>query len=47
MEAIEDPDAPFYLGVQWHAEGLIDRPEHRALFAALIDAARQPMRQAA
>jgi putative glutamine amidotransferase len=47
IEAIEDPGAPLYLGVQWHAEGLVDRPEHAALFRALVDAAREPMRQAA
>jgi putative glutamine amidotransferase len=47
IEAIEDPDAPLYLGVQWHAEGLIDRPEHAALFRALVEAASEPMRQAA
>jgi putative glutamine amidotransferase len=47
VEAIEDPDALLYLGVQWHAEGLVDRPEHEALFRTLIDAAREPARQAA
>jgi putative glutamine amidotransferase len=47
IEAIEDPDAVLYLGVQWHAEGLIERPEQRALFRALIEAAQTPMRQAA
>jgi putative glutamine amidotransferase len=40
VEAIEDPDADaLFLGVQWHAEGLTDDPRHRALFAALVDAA--------
>jgi putative glutamine amidotransferase len=39
IEGLEDPDAPFVLGVQWHAETLIDRPEHRRLFEALIEAA--------
>jgi putative glutamine amidotransferase len=47
IEAIEDPDGPLYLGVQWHAEGLVDAPEHRELFEALVDAARLPMREAA
>ncbi|MEA2291464.1 MAG: putative glutamine amidotransferase [Solirubrobacteraceae bacterium] len=47
VEAMEDPSAPFYLGVQWHAEGLIDRPEQAALFAAFVTAAREPARQAA
>jgi gamma-glutamyl-gamma-aminobutyrate hydrolase PuuD len=30
------------LGVQWHAETLTARPEHGALFAALVDAAGAP-----
>jgi putative glutamine amidotransferase len=47
IEAIEDPDSPLYLGVQWHAEGLIGRPEHEALFAALVDAAGTSLSQAA
>ena len=29
----------FVLGVQWHAEGLVGRPEHLALFETLVDAA--------
>jgi putative glutamine amidotransferase len=40
-EAIEDHTRELYLGVQWHAETLADRPEHGALFAALVDAAAQ------
>jgi putative glutamine amidotransferase len=47
IEGIEDADAPLYLGVQWHAEGLVDRPEHEALFGALVDAAGASLRQAA
>jgi putative glutamine amidotransferase len=47
IEGIEDPDAPFYLGVQWHAEGLVGRPEHEALFGALVDAAGTSLSQAA
>jgi putative glutamine amidotransferase len=31
----------FLLGVQWHAEAIQDRPEQRALFGALVDAARR------
>ena len=42
VEAIEDPSRPFWLGVQWHAEGMIDRPEHLALFSALVAAASGP-----
>ena len=40
IEGIEGEADPLYLGVQWHAEGLVDRPEHLALFAALIEAAQ-------
>ena len=36
IEAIEDPERPFLLGVLWHPEA----GEDRALFAALVDAAR-------
>jgi putative glutamine amidotransferase len=39
VEALEDPDAPFVLGVQWHAETLVERPEHLQLFEALVEAA--------
>jgi putative glutamine amidotransferase len=39
VEAIEDPARELFLGVQWHAETLADRPEHGALFAALVQAA--------
>jgi gamma-glutamyl-gamma-aminobutyrate hydrolase PuuD len=36
VEAIEDPEAPFVLGVLWHPEA----GEDEALFRALVDAAR-------
>jgi putative glutamine amidotransferase len=39
VEAIEDPACNLFLGVQWHAETLADRPEHGALFAALVETA--------
>ena len=42
VEALEDPSRPFLLGVQWHAEGMVERPEQRALFAALVEAAGAP-----
>jgi putative glutamine amidotransferase len=41
VEAIEDPSRELFLGVQWHAESLADRPEHGALFEALVRAAAQ------
>jgi putative glutamine amidotransferase len=39
VEAVEDPTCDLFLGVQWHAETLADRPEHGALFAALVESA--------
>ena len=39
VEAIEDPRHPFLLGVQWHAETLIDDAAQLALFRALVEAA--------
>jgi putative glutamine amidotransferase len=44
IEAIERPDEPFLLGIQWHAEGtwVHDRPSRR-IFSALVNAARQRM----
>ncbi len=42
LEASEDMDGRFLLGVQWHPEDLTDRPEHLALFQALVTAAARP-----
>ena len=42
VEAVEDPSRPFWLGVQWHAEGMIERAEQLALFSGLAAAAAQP-----
>jgi putative glutamine amidotransferase len=39
VEAIEDSAHRFMVGVQWHAEMLLDNPAHRALFEALVAAA--------
>lgn len=39
IEAIEGTDRPHLRGVQWHAETLVDRPPHLALFADLVEAA--------
>lgn len=41
IEAIEASDREFILGVQWHAECLVGQPEHAAVFAAFVDAARR------
>jgi len=40
VQAIERTVGPWLLGVQWHPEYLPQRPEQRALFAALVTAAR-------
>jgi putative glutamine amidotransferase len=39
IEALEAPGARFVVAVQWHAEGLVGEPRHRALFEALVVAA--------
>ena len=39
IEAIEKPDAPFCLGVQWHPENFWQSGEFRELFTGLVDAA--------
>lgn len=40
VQAVEQPQRPFLLGVQWHPEFLIYSSPQRRLFAALVDAAR-------
>jgi putative glutamine amidotransferase len=44
VEAIEDPTRTLLLGVQWHAETLVARREHAALFVALVEATAHPRR---
>jgi putative glutamine amidotransferase len=39
IEAIEDPNLPFWIAVQWHPENLFNSP-HERLFAGLVSAAR-------
>ena len=39
IEGIEAPARDFLVGVQWHAECLVERPEQAALFAGLVSAA--------
>jgi putative glutamine amidotransferase len=41
VEAIELEGPDFAIGVQWHAEGLIDEPHHCALFATFASAAQR------
>jgi putative glutamine amidotransferase len=40
VQAIEDPDAPFVIGVQWHPEYMPLKSSQRRLFRALVAAAR-------
>lgn len=40
IEAVEDPEHPFTIGVQWHAETLVHRPFEAALFRHFVEAAR-------
>jgi len=39
VEAIEDPTAPFFVGVQWHPEGM-GEAQHRAIYRGLVEACR-------
>jgi len=42
VEGIEGEGEGFLLGVQWHAETLVEAAEHCALFAALVEASSAP-----
>lgn len=45
VEAIELPDLPFAVGVQWHPEAVArHEPRHAALYRGLVDAARSARR---
>lgn len=39
IEGIELPDRDFAVGVQWHAEAIVERPEQLALFREFVAAA--------
>lgn len=41
VQAIEDSNRPFLIGVQWHPEYLLQRPEQRRIFKTLVDCARR------
>jgi putative glutamine amidotransferase len=45
IEAIEQPDAAFCVGVQWHPENFWRTGEFAPLFASFIDTARQRRRR--
>jgi len=42
VEGLEATDRPFVLAVQWHAESLIGRDDHRRLFERFVAAASAP-----
>ena len=41
VEGLEDPQHPFYLGVQWHPEDMGSEKSASALFGAFVEAARK------
>jgi len=41
IQAIENPDKPFYMGVQFHPERLIHRRVFRKMFGSFVDAAKK------
>jgi len=41
IEAIEDPEHPFLLGIQWHPEHLQKDPAHKRIMDAFIAACRE------
>lgn len=44
IEGFEMPDHPYFVGVQWHPERLVEHhyhPEHKALFKSFVDACRR------
>ncbi|MGA8746970.1 MAG: gamma-glutamyl-gamma-aminobutyrate hydrolase family protein [Solirubrobacterales bacterium] len=41
IEAVEDPARRFLIGVQWHAETLVHRPQEAALFRLFVEACRR------
>lgn len=45
VQAIEDPGKEYLIGVQWHPEFLLYSSSQRALFALLINQAKDIMRQ--
>ncbi|MBI3169063.1 MAG: gamma-glutamyl-gamma-aminobutyrate hydrolase family protein [Chloroflexi bacterium] len=41
IEAVELPDHPYAMGVQWHPEWLTDQPVMRKLFKSFVDATKK------
>lgn len=45
IEGLEDPQHPFYVGVQWHPEDMTGEASASTLFGAFIEAARKYAQQ--
>jgi putative glutamine amidotransferase len=45
VEGLEDPNHPFYVGVQWHPEDMKGENSAAALFGAFVEAARNYARK--
>jgi|SRR5579859_4952755 len=45
VEGLEDPSLPFYIGVQWHPEDMVEEKSAERLFGAFVEAARQQARK--
>lgn len=41
IEGLEDPDHPFYVGVQWHPEDMTTEASGGSLFSAFVESARK------
>lgn len=41
VEGLEDPQHPFYVGVQWHPEDMTGEGSATSIFGAFVDAARK------
>jgi putative glutamine amidotransferase len=45
VQAVEDPERGYLVGVQWHPEFLLGSRQQRSLFTALVQAARSELRR--
>lgn len=41
IEGLEDPELPFYVGVQWHPEDMTSEASGGSLFSAFVESARK------
>jgi putative glutamine amidotransferase len=45
IEAVEDPERDFLIGVQWHAETMVERPYEAGLFRGFVESCRGGVRR--